>query len=136
MRTPKIRVRMPRSARTWAYGSTWKELLLTIIGTTISIILTFGTAACLAYRKAHNISADCVLLTPLEMTFENPAHNCLAFHGTADPWAATKNIERICKDKNVTLFEYPNANHSLITGIAARDETTLLDVIAKISDFI
>lgn len=47
MRTPKIRVRMPRSARTWAYGSTWKELLLTIIGTTISIILTFGTAACL-----------------------------------------------------------------------------------------
>lgn len=38
---------MPRSARTWAYGSTWKELLLTIIGTTISIILTFGTAACL-----------------------------------------------------------------------------------------
>ena len=47
MKTPKIRVRMPRSARTWAYGSTWKELLLTIIGTTISIILTFGTAACL-----------------------------------------------------------------------------------------
>ena len=45
MKTPKIRVRMPRSARTWAYGSTWKELLLTIIGTTISIILTFGTAA-------------------------------------------------------------------------------------------
>ena len=47
MKTPKIRVRMPRSARTWAHGSTWKELLLTIIGTTISIILTFGTAACL-----------------------------------------------------------------------------------------
>lgn len=47
MKTPKIRVRIPRSARTWAYGSTWKELLLTIIGTTISIILTFGTAACL-----------------------------------------------------------------------------------------
>ena len=45
MKTPKIRVRMPRSARTWAHGSTWKELLLTIIGTTISIILTFGTAA-------------------------------------------------------------------------------------------
>ena len=97
---------------------------------------SIGTAACLAYRKAHNISADCVLLTPLEMTFENPAHNCIAFHGTADPWAATKNIERICKDKNVTLFEYPNANHSLITGIAAQDETTLASVITKISDFI
>ncbi len=38
---------MPRSARNWAYGSTWRELLLTIVGTTISIVLTFGTAGLL-----------------------------------------------------------------------------------------
>ena len=47
MKTPRIRVRMPRSARKWAYGSTWRELLLTIVGTTISIVLTFGTAGLL-----------------------------------------------------------------------------------------
>lgn len=47
MKTPRIRVRMPRSARNWAYGSTWRELLLTIVGTTISIVLTFGTAGLL-----------------------------------------------------------------------------------------
>ena len=38
---------MPKSARSWAKGSTWKELMLTIVGTTISIVLTFGTAGLL-----------------------------------------------------------------------------------------
>ena len=38
---------MPKSARTWAKGSTMKEMALTIIATTISIVLTFGTAALL-----------------------------------------------------------------------------------------
>ena len=47
MKTPRIRVRLPRSARRWAYGSTWRELFLTIVGTTISIVLTFGTAGLL-----------------------------------------------------------------------------------------
>lgn len=47
MKIPRIRIRMPQSARTWAQGSTWRELLLTIVGTTISIVLTFGTAGLL-----------------------------------------------------------------------------------------
>ena len=38
---------MPKSARSWAHGSTWREVFLTIFATTISIILTFGTAALL-----------------------------------------------------------------------------------------
>ena len=97
---------------------------------------SIGTAACLSFRQTHSVKADCVLLTPLEMTFENDAKNCIAFHGTADPWAATKNIERICKEKSVTLFEYEGANHSLITGDKQTDDDTLADVISKISEFI
>jgi len=38
---------MPKTIRTWAKGSMWKELMITFIATTISIILTFGTAALL-----------------------------------------------------------------------------------------
>lgn len=38
---------MPKSARTWAKDSQWKELVMTIVATTISIILTFGTAGLL-----------------------------------------------------------------------------------------
>ena len=47
MKRLPVKFRMPKSARTWAHGSTTRELVLTIIATTISIILTFGTAALL-----------------------------------------------------------------------------------------
>ena len=47
MKRLPIKFRMPKSVRTWAQGSTWRELILTIVATTISIVLTFGTAALL-----------------------------------------------------------------------------------------
>lgn len=47
MKRLPVKFRMPKSFRTWAQGSTWKEMLLTMVATTISIILTFGTAALL-----------------------------------------------------------------------------------------
>ena len=47
MKRLPIKFRMPKSARTWAKGSTMREMALAIIATTISIILTFGTAALL-----------------------------------------------------------------------------------------
>lgn len=47
MRPPRVKVRIPLFARTWAKGSTMREVFLTIVATTISIILTFGTAALL-----------------------------------------------------------------------------------------
>lgn len=97
---------------------------------------SIGTAACLAYREKHRIKADCFLLTPLEMTFEYAVRGCIAFHGKADQWAQTQNIERLCKENNVPLYEYPNANHSLMTGDAQQDETIAKEVIAKIGDYL
>lgn len=47
MKRVPVKFRMPKTIRTWAKGSTWRELFLTIIATTISIVLTFGTAALL-----------------------------------------------------------------------------------------
>ena len=47
MKRIPIKFRMPKSARTWAKGSQWKELIMTILATTISIVLTFGTAGLL-----------------------------------------------------------------------------------------
>lgn len=47
MKRLPIKFRMPKSARTWAKGSTWREMLLTMVATTISIVLTFGTAGLL-----------------------------------------------------------------------------------------
>ena len=47
MKRLPIKFRMPKSMRMWAKGSTWRELLMTVLATTISIVLTFGTAGLL-----------------------------------------------------------------------------------------
>lgn len=47
MKRIPVKFRMPKSIRTWAQGSAWKEMIMTILATTISIILTFGTAGML-----------------------------------------------------------------------------------------
>ena len=97
---------------------------------------SIGTAACLAFREKHRVRADCLLLTPLEMTFEYPTNDCTAFHGTADQWASTSEIERLCRQKNVPLYEYADANHSLMTGGLQQDERIANDVIAKMQEVI
>ena len=47
-----IKFKMPKFGRNLTGGSMMKELLLTILGTTISIVLTFGTAHLLEQRQA------------------------------------------------------------------------------------
>lgn len=54
MKRMNVRLRMPKTLRKWADGSLWRELLLTIIATTISIVLTFGTVAWLEHRQRIN----------------------------------------------------------------------------------
>lgn len=46
-----VRFRLPKFWKNQNYSSMLKELLLTTLGTTISIILTFGTAAWLEHRQ-------------------------------------------------------------------------------------
>ena len=99
--------------------------------TVVFIGKSIGTSACLEYREKHCPGARCILYTPLSMTFERYSGECFAFHGTSDRWAQTDAIERLCREKNVPLYEYDNANHSLETGDALRDMEILRDVMAK-----
>ncbi len=93
---------------------------------------SIGTVACLACREKLGIDAKAVLLTPLVQTFDYPAHGCIAFHGTSDPYAATADIESLCSENDVGLFRYENANHSLETGSITDDLNILSDVIVKL----
>ncbi|SEK63762.1 alpha/beta hydrolase [Ruminococcus albus] len=93
---------------------------------------SIGTIACLAYRETSGINASCILLTPLEATFESLSHRCTAFHGTSDPWADTEAIRKLCRKHLVPLNEYNGANHSLETGDTFTDIQTVLDVTEKI----
>ena len=92
---------------------------------------SIGTRTCLEYKAKHNIKACGVLFTPLEFTFEQSADGFCAFHGTADPWAKTDEIERLCKENALPLYEYADANHSLETGDVMRDIINLRDVMEK-----
>ena len=95
-----------------------------------------GTKAALAFREERALNAKAVLLTPLEMTFEHDARGSIAFHGTSDQWAGTAEIERLCKENNVPLYEYDNANHSIETDDVFRNIEYLQDVMKKTEQFI
>ena len=47
-----VKFKMPKFGRKLTGGGMMKELLLTVLGTTISIVLTFGTAHLMEQRQA------------------------------------------------------------------------------------
>lgn len=67
------------------------------------------------------------------MTFEYDASGCTAFCVTADPWADTARITGLCREKDVPLYVYPDANHSLETGDPLRD-IEYLSRVMRITD--
>ncbi len=97
---------------------------------------SIGTKSALAFREKNGLSAKAVLVTPLEMTFEHDTHGSIAFHGTSDQWAKTSEIERLCREYNVPLYEYDNANHSIETNDVFLNLEYLRDVLQKTDRFI
>lgn len=97
---------------------------------------SIGTKAALAFREKHRLSAKAVLLTPLEMTFVHDTSRCIAFHGTSDQWAATSEIERLCREHDVPLFEYSNANHSVESDDVYLNLDYLRDIMEKTDCFL
>ena len=94
-----------------------------------------GTVACAAYAKRHNLKCRQVLFTPVEDTFRFADRHSVAFHGTADPWADTKAVEKSCGDLGIPLYETGNANHSLETGDVDRDIKEMRKVMKIVGEF-
>ena len=97
-----------------------------------------GTVVALSYAAEHGIGARQVLYTPLAETFRFPADpaEAIAFHGTADPWAKTEEITRICEEKGIPLYLTEGANHSLECGKAEKDIKTISDVMRTVESFL
>ena len=78
-----------------------------------------------------------VYLTPLEETYLfTKSASGIAFHGNSDPWAETEVITKKSAEKDIPLFIYENANHSLETGDILIDIESARDVMDKILNFI
>ena len=108
--------------------SEYTEILL--IGKSI------GTVVCAAYAKRHRLDCRQVLFTPVEAAFEFADRRSIAFHGTADPWADTKAIEKSCRRLGIPLYETEGANHSLETADPLVDIQNLSEIMAETAQFI
>ena len=60
--TMNIKFKMPKFGRTLTKGTFWKELFLTFIATTISIILTFGTAHLIEQKQKKNAGRQSAMM--------------------------------------------------------------------------
>lgn len=99
------------------------------------IAKSVGTVVATAYAHAHKLLCRHILFTPVEATFSVPVKNAVAFHGTADPWAKTETLIRLCREANVPLHITENANHSLETGDVPLDIRNLQTVMKQAEAF-
>lgn len=97
---------------------------------------SIGTTVAARYAREHGVGVRLVLLTPLAETFLYTKGPAVAFHGTADPWAATGDIRRLCAEQGIPLHLTENANHSLETGDVRADIATLMSTMEIIERFI
>lgn len=92
---------------------------------------SIGTVIATAYADRHALSARHILFTPLCETFSHIKSGQLAFHGTADPWAVTDDIQDLARQTGTLLFLTPDANHSLETGDILADLNILQTVMKQ-----
>ena len=97
---------------------------------------SIGTTVAARYARERGVSARLILLTPLTETFRFTNARAIAFHGTADPWAATPDVGRACREQGIPLYLTEGANHSLETGDIRMDLSTLVRTMEILESFI
>ena len=75
----------------------------------------------------------CTRSARLELEFSEKESDAAAFHGTADPWAVTEEIEEACSRLEIPLYLTEGANHSLETGDVQKDIEILAETIRRIA---
>ena len=76
-----------------------------------------------------------ILYTPLERTFSCNFQKAHVFAAGSDPWIKGNLVESFCKERNLPLDLYQNANHSLEGGNVLEDLNVLHDVMQKTAAF-
>ena len=95
-----------------------------------------GTVVCTLFAKQQGLICRQILFTPVNETFDFADCRCIAFHGTADPWAETETIRKRCSQLNIPLYESDDANHSLETGDTDHDISQLRHIMKTVREYI
>jgi len=56
-----VKLHTPKSLKTGSGMSSWRQFLLSLFATTVSIALTFGTAAIIDYNKKQSEKREIVM---------------------------------------------------------------------------
>ena len=97
---------------------------------------SIGTVISSAFARQHQLHVKNILFTPLRQTFLFADENGIVFHGTADPWAETKDITEGCKKLNLPLILTEQGNHSLETGDILEDLKNLEKTMRVLFDLL
>ena len=97
---------------------------------------SIGTVISSAFARQHQLPVKNILFTPLRQTFLFADENGIVFHGTADPWAETKDITEECKKLNLPLILIEQGNHSLETGDILEDLKNLEKTMRVLFDLL
>lgn len=80
-----------------------------------------------------------ILFTPVDQTLLQLAHSGerrIVFSGTLDSMVNGEQLKIICREKEIPLFLYPGANHSLETGVTMENLEILRDVMERTARFL
>ncbi|MBQ1490013.1 MAG: alpha/beta hydrolase [Eubacterium sp.] len=83
---------------------------------------------------AQNLPVACehIFFTPMLEAFDFAADaSGIAFHGTEDPWTDTEELIERCEEKDIPLYLFEDADHSLEVGDVEEDLRILKRVIKK-----
>ena len=120
-----VKFRMPKFFGEQKFQGTFKELTLSIIGTTISILLTFGTAAWLEHRQQVKNRRQTAMMVIANI--ENFAQNMRNVDSTLVKWDSTlTRIAALPRDSVLRLnVDESNAFFAAIFGsvLLQRDKT-------------
>lgn len=97
-----------------------------------------GTAIGASYADDHGLDGRVrhILYTPLAETYPLLRGRGIAFHGTADPWAANEPLCDLSRRASVPLYIFDGANHSLETGDFLTDIENLKQVMETVRDYL
>lgn len=84
--------------------------------------------------------AEHIYYTPVGASFQFmmpwEEQNGIVFHGKADSWAETADIEEDCRKRHLPLYTVDQADHSLETGDVFRDIENLLKIMEQTKTFL
>ena len=104
----------------------------------VFISKSIGTVIACAFALEQKINCRNILYTPLEQTYKylKTDGEGIAFIGTADPWSDVEKVIHTSKNKNIPIYIYERANHSLEVEDTLDNIKIIADVMKKTKKYL